>query len=193
MSVIRQGDVCLVRVRAIPKDAVEQPSAKRVVLAFGEVTGHAHAFYDDSHNVKLYVAHGGARYLDVSGLFSGLEINGRAQPFAPGYKLAAAAEYHDPSGWFARLDASALDSFYYYTSDAQTSRAYNLENLRVGYQRGGWTMSLWVRNLFEARYAQQGFYFGLIPPNFPNQSFLQLGDPRQIGITLNYHRRAAKH
>ena len=134
-----------------------------------------------------------ARYLDVSGLFSSLDINGRAQPFAPGYKLAAAAEYHDPSGWFARLDASALDSFYYYTSDAQTSRAYNLENLRIGYQRGGWTMSLWVRNLFEARYAQQGFYFGLIPPNYPDQSFLQLGDPRQIGITLNYQHRAAMH
>ena len=51
---------------------------------------------------------------------------------------------------------------------------------------GAWTTSLWVRNLFDARYAQQGFYFGLIPPNYPNQSFLQLGDPRQVGITLNY-------
>src|SRR5208337_2359644 len=122
------------------------------------------------------------RYLDVGGLFAGLDIDGRAQPFAPGYKLAAAAEYHDPSGWFARLDASAQGSFYYYTSDAQTSRAYNLENLRVGYRRGAWTTSLWVRNLFDARYAQQGFFFGLIPPNYPNQSFLQLGDPRQIGI-----------
>jgi outer membrane receptor protein involved in Fe transport len=129
------------------------------------------------------------RYLDVGGLFAGLGIDGRAQPFAPAYKLAAAAEYHDPSGWFARLDASALDSFYYYTSDAQTSRAYNLENLRVGYRRGGLTASLWVRNLFDARYAQQGFYFGLIPPNYPNQAFLQLGDPRQIGITLNYQLR----
>ncbi len=131
------------------------------------------------------------RYLDVGGLFAGLDIDGRAQPFAPGYKLAAAAEYHDPSGWFARLDASALGSFYYYTSDAQTSRAYNLENLRVGVRRGGLTASLWVRNLFDARYAQQGFYFGLIPPNYPNQAFLQLGDPRQIGITLNYQLQPA--
>jgi hypothetical protein len=43
-----------------------------------------------------------------------------------------------------------------------------------------------VRNLFGARYAQQGFYFGLIPPNFPSQAFLQQGDPRQVGITVNY-------
>jgi iron complex outermembrane recepter protein len=126
------------------------------------------------------------RYLDVGGLFGTLGIDGRAQPFAPGYKLSAAVEYRHPAGWFARLDATAVGSFYYYTSDAQASSAYNLENVRVGYQRRAWTASLWVRNLFGARYAQDGFFFGLIPPNFPSQSFLQQGDPRQVGVTVDY-------
>jgi iron complex outermembrane receptor protein len=126
------------------------------------------------------------RFEGVSGSFAGLGIDGRAQPFAPSYKLSAAVEYDHPCGWFARLDASAIGSFYYYTSDAQASSAYNLENVRVGYKRGSWTTSLWVRNFFDARYAQQGFYFQLIPPNFPYQSFLQLGDPRQVGITVNF-------
>ncbi len=137
------------------------------------------------------------RYLGVSGVFAGLDIDGRAQPFAPGYKLSAALEYHHPAGWFARLDASAIGSFYYYTSDAQASSAYNLENLRVGYKQGSWTTSLWVRNLFDARYAQQGFYFGDIPPNFPNQAFLQLrgspsgGHHRQL-CTRSPHRIAGR-
>jgi iron complex outermembrane recepter protein len=126
------------------------------------------------------------RYLGVSGVFTDLNIDGRAQPFAPSYKLSAAVEYTHPAGWFARLDAMAMGSFYYYTSDAQASTAYNLENLRVGYVHGGLTTSLWVHNLFNAQYAQNGFYFGLIPPNYPNQSFLDQGDPRQIGITVNY-------
>ncbi len=126
------------------------------------------------------------RYLGVTGEFSGLGLDGRAQPFAPGYKLAAAVEYRHPAGWFARLDASAIGSFYYYTSDAQASSAYNLENLRAGYQWKSWTTSLWVRNVFDAAYAQQGFYFGLVPPDYANQSFLQRGDPRQVGITINY-------
>lgn len=126
------------------------------------------------------------RYLGVGGVFQGLGIDGRAQPFAPGYELSAAVEYSAPGGWFARLDSHALDSFYYYTSDAQTSHSYHLENLRVGYRRGAWSASVWVRNLFNVRYAQQGFFFGLIPPNYPNQSFLQLGDPRQVGITIRY-------
>jgi iron complex outermembrane receptor protein len=126
------------------------------------------------------------RYLGVGGVFASLDIDGRAQPFAPGYQVSAAIEYHLSSGWFARLDSHALDSFYYYTSDAQTSHAYHLENLRIGYRRNAWTASAWVRNLFGVQYAQQGFYFGLIPPNYPNQSFLQQGDPRQIGVTISY-------
>ena len=126
------------------------------------------------------------RYLGVGGEFASLGIDGRAQPFAPSYKLSAAVEYNHPSGGFARLDASALGSFYYYTSDAQASSAYNLENLRAGYRHGSWTTSLWVHNLFDAHYAQNGFYFQLIPPNYPYQSFLDRGDPRQVGITVNY-------
>ena len=44
---IRQGDVLLVAVEAIPDDAVEQPrdESRRVVLAHGEGTGHAHALH----------------------------------------------------------------------------------------------------------------------------------------------------
>ena len=66
MSIIRQGDVALVRIKEIPADAVEQKVEGRLMLQHGKVTRHAHAFYDDSHNVKLYVAHGGARYLHVT-------------------------------------------------------------------------------------------------------------------------------
>jgi hypothetical protein len=69
MSVIRQGDVALVRVKSIPADAVEQPATgNKVILALGEATGHHHRFefLDQTQNVRLYVAHGGARYLDVS-------------------------------------------------------------------------------------------------------------------------------
>jgi hypothetical protein len=69
MGTIRQGDVALVSVREIPKDAVLQPiKGNKVILALGEATGHHHRFefLDKSHNVKLYATAGGARYLDVS-------------------------------------------------------------------------------------------------------------------------------
>jgi iron complex outermembrane recepter protein len=132
-------------------------------------------------------------YTHVAPAFASLDLDGRAQPFAPGYEVSAAAEYHRPSGWFARLDSHAIDSFFYYTSDPQTSHSYHVENLRVGRQRGAWTSSLWVRNLFDERYAQQGFYFGLIPPNYPVQQFLQLANPRQVGATVSFQFDAASN
>ena len=39
----RQGDVLLVKVDALPDGAVAQEVDGRIVLAYGEVTGHAHA------------------------------------------------------------------------------------------------------------------------------------------------------
>jgi hypothetical protein len=42
---IRQGDVLLMPITAIPADVTERRRDNgRVVLAYGEVTGHAHAF-----------------------------------------------------------------------------------------------------------------------------------------------------
>jgi hypothetical protein len=47
MKTIRQGDVALIAVKSLPKGAKEIPlQGNRIVLAFGEVTGHAHAIYD---------------------------------------------------------------------------------------------------------------------------------------------------
>lgn len=46
----RQGDVLLVKIEMeqVPEEAVREKTEDRVVLAYGEVTGHAHAI-DPSH------------------------------------------------------------------------------------------------------------------------------------------------
>ena len=113
-------------------------------------------------------------------------LDGRAQAFAPEYQFSAALSYAHPTGLFARLDSSATDGFYFAAGHDQVAQAYPLVNLRVGYQRGGWQGSLWSRNLLDQRYAVQGFYFGLVPPNYPNQRFIQNGDPRTVGVTVRY-------
>ena len=44
LQIFRQGDVLVMRVDSIPKQATpEQLTENRIVLAYGEVTGHAHA------------------------------------------------------------------------------------------------------------------------------------------------------
>jgi outer membrane receptor protein involved in Fe transport len=125
-----------------------------------------------------------ARYRDY--LYGGRNLDGREQAFAPRYRATLALAYHHPSGWFARVDGEAVDALYFSAADDTRARAYQLAHLRLGVARGPWTASLWVRNLFDERYAVHGFYFGLEPPDFAPKQYLQLGEPRQVGVTLRY-------
>lgn len=43
MKMFRQGDVMIREVAAVPSGAKEVKTTDRIVLAYGEVTGHAHA------------------------------------------------------------------------------------------------------------------------------------------------------
>jgi hypothetical protein len=44
----RQGDIALIPTNALPRGASEVPrDGGRIVLAYGEVTGHAHAIHED--------------------------------------------------------------------------------------------------------------------------------------------------
>jgi hypothetical protein len=66
----RQGDVLIVRVDSIPTDAKPLARTKRgVVLAEGEVTGHAHRI--PSRHATLYRTETDARYLRVGGTSGG--------------------------------------------------------------------------------------------------------------------------
>jgi outer membrane receptor protein involved in Fe transport len=108
---------------------------------------------------------------------------------APPYSLNVGATYTSDGGWFARLDINAIEAYYFDISHNQKSNAYQLVNLRIGKQWGSWSLSAWTRNLLDEDYATRGFYFGNEPPLFENTLYKRFGDPRTIGITLNYDYR----
>ena len=112
------------------------------------------------------------------------DLGGRDQAHAPRYTLAAGIAYRSADGFFARLDATARDDFYFDVSHDQKSSAYELVHARIGYEVASWSLQLWARNLFDKRYAVRGFYFGNEPPDFPDTLYTRLGDPRHVGITI---------
>ncbi len=116
-----------------------------------------------------------------------VDLSGRAQAHAPDYTLAAGVSYRHPTGFFARIDMTARDAFYFDVSHDQKSRPYELINARVGFEAERWSVQLWGRNLFDREYAVRGFYFGNEPPNFPNTLYTRFGDPRHIGVTFDMH------
>lgn len=113
------------------------------------------------------------------------DLSGRAQAHAPSFTLAGGGMYRHGNGAFARVDISAMDSFYFDVSHDQQSQAYALTNTRIGFETERWTTQLYVRNLFDQRYAVRGFYFGNEPPDFPPALYIRQGDPRQVGVTVD--------
>lgn len=123
-------------------------------------------------------------YASLGLLRSRLGASSRDLAHAPRYSLAAGAIYRSVNGFFARLDASARDEFYFDVSHDQKSQSYELLHARAGYESENWIVQLWARNLTDEHYAVRGFYFGNEPPDFPATLYTRLGDPRQVGVTI---------
>jgi hypothetical protein len=60
----QQGDVVLFAVEQLPAGLKKLDPKDRIVLAEGELTGHAHAIHD-LDNAQVYVAEDGTLFLDV--------------------------------------------------------------------------------------------------------------------------------
>jgi iron complex outermembrane receptor protein len=111
----------------------------------------------------------------------------RELPNAPHWQAAVHATWRDARGLFARLEATGMGSYYFdMPPNWTTSNAYGLVNGKLGWEASSWSAYLWGRNLFDKNYPVRGFYFGDVPPNFPNQFFRQLGEPRVWGVNFTY-------
>jgi len=89
----RQGDVMLVRARAISKGATQVPRERgRIVLAYGEATGHAHAVLDED---VMLLERGDVRFLKVGTAGATLQHEEHAPvTIAPGsYRVVRQREY----------------------------------------------------------------------------------------------------
>jgi outer membrane receptor protein involved in Fe transport len=138
-----------------------------------------------SDNWMLYATLGliDTEFSDVSAP-SLANLEGRSKAHAPDYTIAFGGSYEHPRGFFARVDVSARDAFYFDVAHDQESEAYELVNARAGYRADTWSAAIWARNLFDENYAVRGFYFGNEPPDFPNALYTRAGDPRQLGVTF---------
>lgn len=95
----RQGDVLLARVPSLPADATLRPrESGRVILAHGEVTGHAHAIADapDAPTAALLDAPDGLAYLRVDALSQLVHDEHSTIVLEPGvYRVTRQREYDD--------------------------------------------------------------------------------------------------
>jgi iron complex outermembrane receptor protein len=110
---------------------------------------------------------------------------GRETAMAPKISSSATLTYKH-NLLFITLSQNYKDEYYYSDSHNQKSAPYSLLNLTLGKSFGKTTATIWIRNAMDKRYTTRGFYFGLIPPTYPDQLWKSYGDPRQIGVTIDY-------
>lgn len=96
MKQSRQGDVFLVKVARLPKGAKDVTPKGRIVLAFGEVTGHAHAIAEGETREFSYADAGNVvrRFLEVVGEAHVKHEEHGVIPLPPGfYEIIGQREY----------------------------------------------------------------------------------------------------
>ncbi|WP_116808029.1 TonB-dependent receptor [Steroidobacter cummioxidans] len=120
------------------------------------------------------------------------DLSDRDQAYAPEYSASVNATWRHPLGWMARVDVTATDNYYFDVPDLDAeknnyrSNAYTLAHLKAGYEAETWAIYAWGRNVFDEDYYTRGFFFGNEPPDFANQRYTQLGEPRQFGVTFRW-------
>jgi outer membrane receptor protein involved in Fe transport len=126
-------------------------------------------------------------------LYHGLTLNGvalpdRALPHAPAWDGFFAATWRGPRGVFVRADLTGTGRFYYDLPalDPYQSSPYVLLNAKTGMQAEHWSAELWMRNITDRTYTVRGFFFGDVPPDFTPEQYVQLGEPRQVGLRFSY-------
>jgi iron complex outermembrane recepter protein len=121
---------------------------------------------------------------------TGEDLSSRDQAHAPEYQVSLNATWRDALGWMARVDVAAADDFYFdVPPNPSRSSAYILTHVKLGFEAPGWSVYAWGRNVFDHDYAVRGFFFGNEPPLFADKRYVQLGEPRQFGITARWEFR----
>lgn len=93
MKILRQGDVLLVKIDALPKCKAVGGEKEDIILAHGEVTGHAHRIMAPSKKARLWDANA-ERFLQVMETVALTHEEHSAISIDPGiYRIAIQVEY----------------------------------------------------------------------------------------------------
>ena len=118
----------------------------------------------------------------------GMETSGgdREAAMSPIITGSIRLNYSNDSGIFGSVRSSYKSGYFYSDSHNEKAEPYTLTNLALGKSFGKTTTTIWIRNAFDERFTTRGFYFGLIPPDYPDQLWKSYGDPRQIGVSMDH-------
>jgi outer membrane receptor protein involved in Fe transport len=122
-------------------------------------------------------------------LADGSFVEKQEQAQAPKHTLNIASQFYfnDHLSW--RLEMDAKDSFRFSDGHDERSPSYQLVNTSLTYALEAFKFTLWAKNLFDEVYYVRGFGgFSNDPRDGYSEPepYFQLGDDRQVGISIDY-------
>ncbi len=122
-------------------------------------------------------------------------LGNREQAMAPPYNISLGINYLNDSGFFANLEFTKKDSYYFSDSHNQKNDSYQIINSNIGINKKRFSFSIWGRNIFDHRYFDRGFFFGNEPiwnanindHEYPDKLYLGYANPFEYGIMLKTH------
>ena len=90
------------------------------------------------------------------------------------------------NGLTLNMDSNFISSFYFEEQNNIKSDPYYLMNLSLNYKNGYFGISLWSKNITDTQYPIRGYQF-VLDPTYGVKNYQCFGDPRTIGVTLNFN------
>ena len=121
---------------------------------------------------------------------NGIKVTGgnREAAMSPKMNGSINLTYEGKFGLSGSFKTSYKSDYFYSDSHNEKSKPYFITDLTFSKEISKATsIILWTRNVFNQKYTTRGFYFGLIPPEYPDQLWESYADPRQIGLTYGYN------
>lgn len=121
--------------------------------------------------------------LDRFTLTNGNAAGGRRLANTPRYGYTVGLRQECACGFYFRLEQVGRAAQFDSNNHDEQRRAFRLVNAAVGFVRGGWSVSVWARNLLDFRHEKRVFFFGNAEPDYAETRYESRADPRQVGMT----------
>jgi len=98
-------------------------------------------------------------------------------PNAPKYNYNLGLQYRTPKGYYSRFDLNGQGKVYADKQNANSRKAFNTVDVKIGYETESYDIYLYSKNLFDKKYDFVGYHGG---------NYTVPSDPRETGIKLTY-------
>ena len=114
-----------------------------------------------------------------------MSYGNRELAHAPRYKYNLNIEYLIKENLNFNIGTNYISSFYFEEQNNEKSNSYNLINTSIEYSYKKIEISIWAKNITNKKYAIRGYKF-LLDPSYTIKSYQSFGEPKSIGVTLNF-------